>query len=171
MTFIIHRELYQYKQMLFGLKHASIQFQSFMDSVLGSLRWTAALVYIDDILVYFDNISSHAEHLRVLLDSAINVRLKFNPSKCHFAYPSLRVLGHRFSTDGLSILEDCAAALKDLAVPRAFKGQRHVFGIFSYYRQFIPGFALIAAPLTRLTHGVRFQKLTDGTWLPRDVSC
>ena len=46
----------------------------------------------------------------------------------------------------------------------------HVLGIFGYYRQFIPRYALIAAPLTRLTRGVRFQKLPDGTWQPRDVS-
>ena len=169
-AFITHRGLYQYKRMPFGLKNAPIQFQSFMDSILGSLRWTAALVYIDDFLVFSDDIPSHAEHLRVLLDSAIAVGLKFNPSKCHFAYPSLRVLGHRVSTDGLSILEDRAAAIRELATPKTLKELWHILGVFGYYRQFIPRYALIAAPLTRLTRGVRFQKMPDGTWQPRDMS-
>lgn len=169
-AFITHRGLFQYKRMPFGLKNAPVQFQCFMDSVLGSLRWTAALVYIDNILVFSDDIASHAEHLRMLLRSAMDVGLKFNPSTCHFAYPSLRVLGHRVSTDGLSILEDRAAAIRELAVPSTLKQLWHVLGIFGYYRQFIPRYALIAAPLTRLTKGARFHKLPDGTWQPRETS-
>lgn len=94
--------------------------------MLGSLRWTSALVYIDDILVFSADIDSHAKHLTTLLDSAIAVGLKFNPSKCHFAYPSLKVLGHRVSTDGLSVLEDRAAAIRELATPRT----RRNYGTF-----------------------------------------
>ena len=167
-AFLTHRGLYQYKRMSFGLKNAPLQFQSFMDSVLGSLRWTSALVYIDDILVFSDDLDSHTSHLATLLDSAIAVGLKFNPSKCHFAYPSLKVLGHRVSTDGLSVLEDRAAAIRELATPRTLKELWHVLGIFGYYRQFIPRYAMVAAPLTRLTKGTRFQKLPDGTWQPRE---
>ena len=169
-AFITHRGLFQFKRMPFGLRNAPLQFQRFMDSVLGSLRWTAALVYIDDILVFSADIDSHATHLRTLLDSAISVGLRFNPSKCHFAYPSLKVLGHRVSTDGLSVLEDRAAAIRELATPRTLKELWHVLGIFGYYRQYIPKFAIIAAPLTRLTKGTRFQKLPDGTWQPREIS-
>ena len=35
-AFLTHRGLYQYKQMPFGLKNAPLQFQCFLDSVLGS---------------------------------------------------------------------------------------------------------------------------------------
>ena len=167
-AFLTHRGLYQCKRMPFGLKNAPLQFQSFMDSVLGSLRWTSALVYIDDILVFSDDLDSHAFHLATLLDSAISVGLKFNPSKCHFAYPSLKVLGHRVSTDGLSVLEDRAAAIRELATPWTLKELWHVLGFFGYYRQFIPRYAMVAAPLTRLTKGTRFQRLPDGTWQPRE---
>lgn len=83
-AFLTHRGLYQYKRMPFRLKNAPLQFQCFMDSVLGSLRWTSALVYIDDILVFSNNLEAHASHLGTLLDSAVAVGLQFNPSKCHF---------------------------------------------------------------------------------------
>ena len=135
--------------------------------MLSSLRWTSALVYIDDILIFSDHLYSHAAHLATLLDSAIAVGLKFNHSKCHFAYPSRKVLGHRVSTDGLSVLEDRAAAIWELATPRTPKELWHVLGIFGYYCQLIPRYAMVAAPLTRLTKGTRFQKLPDGTWQPR----
>ena len=167
-AFITHRGLFQYKHMPFGLRNAPLQFQRFMDWVLGSLRWTAALVYIDDILVFSADVDSHATHLRILLDSAISVGLRFNPTKCHFAYPSLKVLGHLMSTDGLSILDDRAAAIRELATPRTLKELWHVLGIFGYYWQYIPKFAIVAAPLTRLTKGTRFRKLPDGTWQSRE---
>ena len=169
-AFITHRGLFHFKRIPFGLKNAPWQFQCFMDSVLGSLRWTAALVYIDDILVFSPDIVSHASHLRALLESAVSVGLRFNPSKYHFAYPSLTVLGHRVSADGLSVLEHRAAAIRELATPQTLKDLWHVLGVFGYYRQFIPKYAFIAAPLTRLTKGTRFQKLLDGTWQPREVS-
>ena len=169
-AFLTQRGLYQYKRMPFGLKNVPLQFQCFMDSVLGSLRWTSALVYIDDILVFSDTLEPHASHLATLLDSAIAVGLKFNPAKCHFASPSLRVLGHRVSTDGLSVLEDRAAAIRELATPRTLKELWHVLGIFGYYRQFIPRYAMVAAPLTRLTKRTRFRKLPDGTWQPQEAS-
>lgn len=167
-AFLTHQGLFQYKRMPFGLKNAPLQFQSFMDSVLRSLRWTAALVYIDDILVFSDDLLTHTAHLSTLLDSAISVSLKFNPAKCHFAFPSLKVLGHRVSTDGLAVLEDCAAAIRELATPRTLKEQWHILGIFTYYRQFIPRYAIVAAPLTRLTKGTKFHQLPDGTWQPKE---
>lgn len=74
------------------------------------------------------------------------------------------------STDGLSVLEDRAAAIQELATPRSLKELWHVLGIFGYYRQFIPRYAMVAAPLTRLTKGTRFRKLPDRTWHPHDAS-
>ena len=167
---LTQRGLYQYKRMPFGLKNAPLQFQCFIDSVLVLLRWTSALVYINDILVFSANLDTHASHLATLLDSAIAVGLKFNPAKCHFAYPSLKVLGYRVSTDWLSDLEDRVATIKKLATPRSVKVLWHVLSIFGYYRQFIPRYTMVAAPLTRLTKGTRFQKLTDGTLEPHDAS-
>lgn len=43
-AFITHRGLFHFKRMPFGRHNAPLQFPRFMDSVLGSLRWTAALV-------------------------------------------------------------------------------------------------------------------------------
>ena len=76
------------------MRNAPAQFQRFMDGVLGSLRWIAALVYIDDVVVFSDNFEQHMSHLRRLLESAINCGLKFSLKKCRFGYDELKVLGY-----------------------------------------------------------------------------
>lgn len=138
--------------------------------MLGSLRWTPALVYIDDIIRFYKNIKEHANHGKTLLDAATAVVLKFNPAKCHFAYLSIQMLEHRVFIDGLDILDDRAAAIKEIAKPRNLKELWHVLGIFGYYRQFILRYTIIAAPLTKITKGTRFKRMDDGTWEPREAS-
>jgi hypothetical protein len=62
-AFITHRGLFEYNTMPFGPKTAPAVFQRFMDGILGKLRWTAALCYIDDVVVFPDTVDDHIGHL------------------------------------------------------------------------------------------------------------
>ena len=42
---------FHYNRMPFGYINAPAEFQAMMDRILGSLKWTVALVYIDDVLI------------------------------------------------------------------------------------------------------------------------
>ena len=97
-----------------------------MDSVLGSLHWTAAFAYIDEILGFLDNLNDYPSQLTTLLESAIAAGLKFNSNKYHFTYLSFEVHCHYVSTDGLSILKDRAATIWELATPDSLKKLLHV---------------------------------------------
>jgi hypothetical protein len=152
-AFLTHRGLFEYKTMPFGLKTAPALFQQCMDKVLGALRWTAALCYIDDVIIFSDSVEEHAEHVRKILKSAIAVGLKFTPNKCHLAYASLTLLGRSVSTEGLEVLQDRLAAVRELRPPKTIKELWHILGLFGYYRAFIHRDSIIAAPLTALTTG------------------
>jgi len=69
-AFISHKGLYQYKRLPFGLKNGPAQFQRMMDQIIGGLRWQAALVYIDDLLIYSNSWVEHVSHLRTILKAA-----------------------------------------------------------------------------------------------------
>ncbi|KAE8228141.1 hypothetical protein CF326_g6939 [Tilletia indica] len=163
-AFICHRGLYQYKTVPFGLKNAPSVFQRLMDRILGSLRWSHAVVYIDDIVVASDSITEHVKALDTLLTNATRVGLKFSPSKCTFAVPSLVLLGRKISGAGVAVWKDRAKAVSALARPTTLRELYHVLGLFGYYRAFIPKYAELASPLTQLTKGWRYEADSSGRY-------
>ncbi|KAE8217532.1 hypothetical protein CF319_g8400 [Tilletia indica] len=164
-AFVCHRGLYQYKRIPFGLRNAPSIFQRLMDKVLGRLRWQQAVVYIDDSVVATDTLEEHIAALRTLLENAQAVGLKFSPAKCTFAVPSLTLLGRKVSGAGVAIWADRAQAVQSLARPNTLQELYHTLGLFGYYRAFIPRFADIAAPLTRLLKGWRYETADGQTRL------
>lgn len=159
-AFTCHRGLFQYKRIPFGLKNAPAWFQRLMDSMLGATRWNGAMVYLDDIIVYSSRLDHHLNTLRFILSRAKDMGLKFDPKKCHFALPSLKLLGRRVSAEGVSILEDRAETIRDIQPPKNLEQLTKFLGLMQYYRHFIPRFAEVAAPLQNLTKGTHYGKKT-----------
>ncbi|KAE8189430.1 hypothetical protein CF335_g6630 [Tilletia laevis] len=87
------------------------------------------------------------------MDAAID-----HPTKCTFAVPSLVLLGRKVSGAGVAIWGERAKAVEDLARPTTLRELYHVLGLFGYYRGFIHRYAEIAAPLSRLTRGWRYEE-------------
>ncbi|CAD6886685.1 unnamed protein product [Tilletia laevis] len=103
----------------------------------------------------------HLVALDTLLSSAERVGLKFSPTKCTFAISSLVLLGRKVSGAGVAVWKERASAVADLARPSTLQALYHVLGLFGYYRAFVHKFAEVAAPLTRLLRGWRYET-TDG---------
>ncbi|KAE8228256.1 hypothetical protein CF326_g6819 [Tilletia indica] len=169
-AFVCHRGLFQYKTVPFGLRNAPAVFQRLMDRLLGALRWRHAVVYIDDIVVASRSMEEHLAALDQLLSRAREFGLKFGPSKCTFAVSSLVLLGRKVSGAGLAVWKDRASAVTSLAAPTTLRELYHVLGLFGYYRPFIPNFAQVAAPLTALTRGWRYEHTADGRYRLTDAA-
>ncbi|KAE8190352.1 hypothetical protein A4X06_0g3837 [Tilletia controversa] len=164
-AFICHRGLFQYKRVPFGLRNAPAVFQRLMDQVLGPLRWSQAVVYIDDAVVATDSMAEHLQALETLLRSAISTGLKFSPAKCTFAVPSLVLLGRKVSGAGVAVWKDRAKAVEDLRRPITLQELYHTLDLFGYYRSFIHKFAELASPLTKLLRGWRYESADGHTRL------
>ncbi|KAE8227660.1 hypothetical protein CF326_g7440 [Tilletia indica] len=160
-AFTCHRGLFQYKTVPFGLRNAPAVFQRLMDSLLGELRWKVAVVYIDDVVVATRTMAEHIEALEILLGRAEAVGLRFSPAKCTFGVSSLVLLGRKVSGAGVAVWSDRARAVLDLKRPVTLRQLYHTMGLFGYYRAFIARFATIAAPLTSLTQGWRYERQGD----------
>ncbi|KAE8231080.1 hypothetical protein CF326_g3912 [Tilletia indica] len=164
-AFVCHRGLFQYKTVPFGLRNAPAVFQRLMDRLLADLRWRHAVVCIDNIVVASRSMEEHSGALDRLLGRAREFGLKFGPSKCTFAVSSLVLLGRKVSGAGLAVWKDRASAVTSLEPPTTLRDLYHVLGLFGYYRSFIPRFASVAAPLTELTRGWRYEHADGRYWL------
>ncbi|KAE8185956.1 hypothetical protein CF335_g7581, partial [Tilletia laevis] len=163
-AFATHRGLFQYRRVPFGLTAAPAFFQRMMDALLGPIRWIAALVYLDDIVVFTHSLAEHLTALKYVLSEAERVGLRFSPAKCTFAVRELGLLGRKVSGFGLGVMEDRAAAVRELPRPRNLQELYHTLGLLSYYRSFIPRFSQRAAPLTALTKGLAYQRV-GSAWI------
>ncbi|KAE8217976.1 hypothetical protein CF319_g8057 [Tilletia indica] len=105
--------------------------------------------------------NEHVRALEILLTRAERVGLRFSPAKCTFGVPSLVLLGRKVSGAGVAVWSDRAKAVLDLSRPVTLRQLYHTMGLFGYYRSFIPGFASIAAPLTTLTRGWKYERCGD----------
>jgi len=145
--FVTDRGMFWYKRVPFGLKNAPSHFQRAIDTILGRYKFEFALAYIDDIIIYSKTLVDHIRHVALVLQALERVGMTLDEKKCHFGYQSLKLLGHRISRLGLSTLKEKVETIQALPFPRTIKDAMMVMGLFNYYRNFIPFFAWIAAPI------------------------
>ena len=132
----------------FGLKNAPPYFQRRMDEVLRGLPFVRC--YIDDIVVWSNNLEEHLQHLKEIFQRLREAGLKVHPGKCVFGADSIDFLGHRISAGKLEPQTDKLAAVRDLPAPTDLSGLGAALGLFSYYRKFVASFSTIAFPLNSL---------------------
>ena len=130
-----------------------------MDLVLGGLRWSVCLVYLDDIIVYARNTEKHRQRLVMVLSALRKANLKLKLGKCRFEEKEITALGHRISAEGVRRPNpENLKAVKELPqLPTSGKRANLVkwvksfLGLVSYYRRVFPGFEEVAKPLIDLT--------------------
>ena len=132
-----------------------------MDLVLNGLHWTYCLVYLDDVIVFGRTFDEHLERLREVLlrlrDAGLTLKLK----KCHWAKTSLRFLGHVVSDGKVRADPEKVKAVEKFPVSIDRTGIRAFLGLTSFYRCFIPDYAEITLPLTKLLKTKRIFEWTD----------
>ena len=134
----------------FGLKNSPATFHRVVQKIIGDLLNHGVMSYLDDIIIYAKDRSVHDKLLSQVFErlSKHNARLKL--SKCEFAKDSIEFLGHVI--DGQSVRPPLRKirAITEYPVPTDRKAIERFHGLLKYLREYIPNFASIAEPLTRL---------------------
>jgi hypothetical protein len=109
------------------------------------------LVYIDDLLVHTDTHEKHLQVLDQVLGRLDKNHLKINLEKCVFGNKEVSYLGFTLMPEGIKPGKNKLKAIKDAKPPTDIKTIRSFVGLCNFFRTHIKDFALIAAPLFKLT--------------------
>ncbi|CAN6455079.1 unnamed protein product [Victoria cruziana] len=150
---------YEFLVMPFGLTNAPATFSTLMNKIFYPFLDKFVVVYLDDIVVYSSSMEEHVEHLRIVFKLLKDNDLYVKREKCLFGQPEISFLGHVVGRGQLRMDMGKVKAIQEWQPPTKVQELRSFLGLANYYRRFIEGYSLIAAPLTDL-----LKKNTAWTW-------
>lgn len=165
-AFVTHLGQFAWRVMPFGLKNAAATFERTMNHLLASHQEYAS-AYLDDIAIFSASWDEHVEHLKTVLGVLEGAGFTANLEKSQVAQGTIKYLGHIVGSGTHSPDPDKIAAIRQLKRPETEKQLRSVLGLCDYYREYVPGYAEIAEPLTRLTGKRVFTRIP---W-PEEADC
>ncbi|THG98618.1 hypothetical protein EW145_g7394 [Phellinidium pouzarii] len=146
------RGLFKPTVMFFGLCNSPATFQMFMNDIFRVIiTEEAILIYMDDILIFSDNL----EDLRRKTNRVLNVLrendLFLKPEKCIFEVQEVEFLGMIIRPNNIHMDPVKLAGIQQWPEPHTVKQLRSFLGFCNFYRRFIPNYSSIAYPLNELT--------------------
>ena len=142
------------QRMPMGCQQSSFFLHRVMHRVLGDIP--GVFIYADDVLLTSVDMNEHYRLLHTVFDRLNQACLKLSPEKCKLGMTQLSYLGHLVTPGGISIEPDRISCIKDLQPPSSVKETKRLYGFFSWFRKFIPGFAELSAPLVELANADKF---------------
>lgn len=157
-TFRTRYGSFKCKVMPFGLCNSPASWQRYLNNILFAELDTVCTAYLDDILIYSEDLLSHQAHVQTVVSKLQAAGLQIDIDKCEFSVQKTKYLGFIISTTGISVDPEKIAAVKFWQLPKKLKNVQAFLGFCNFYRRFIRNFSRIARPLTRLTKkGIRFD--------------
>ncbi|KAA3478082.1 reverse transcriptase [Gossypium australe] len=94
----------------------------------------------------------------VFMDLMNRVFRPYLDCKCEFWLDEVSFLGHVISASGIRVDPSKVSAILDWKPPQNISKIRSFLGLVGYYRRFVKGFSMIAAPMTKLLQkDVKFE--------------
>jgi hypothetical protein len=119
---------YEYLVMPFGLTNAPVTFQHFMNDIFHDLLDVCIVVYLDDILIYSDDLETHRSQVKDVVGRLRKYDLHARPEKSRFHMDSIEYLGIIISLNGISMDPEKVKVILDWLVPMLVKELQSFLG-------------------------------------------
>lgn len=134
----------------FGVTTVPPTFSQLMNQILAPFLRRFVVVYLDDILIYSNDMEEHQEHLRQVFNVLRENQLYCKMSKCVFGQPEVTYLGFRVGVFGKKPDPEKTVVLQKWPRPTTKTELRSFLGLINFYSNFIPSKAALLNPLTSL---------------------
>jgi len=142
---------FKWSVMPFGLTNAPAAFQHFMNNMFSNLLDVCIVVYLDNILIYSDNITQHRSYIKEVLKRLRKAGLYAKAEKYKFHSDSVEYLGYVLSPAGSTMSNAKVKTIQEWPKPKKVKDIQSFLGFANFYRCFIFNYLDIVIPLTHLT--------------------
>jgi len=129
--------LYEYYVMPFRLTNAAESFQRWMNEILSEYLDIFCVAYLDDILIFSQNLEDHQKQVRTILRRVEETGLMLKASKYEFHTTEIDYLGYVISPQGLQMDKDKIRTIKEWKEPTNIKGIQSFLGFANFYQRFI----------------------------------
>ena len=138
---------YEWNVMPFGLKNAPSEFQKIMNDIFNPYT-TFTIVYIDDVLIYSENIDQHFKHLKTFFHIIKKNGLVISLTKMRLFQTSIRFLGHDIHRGTITPINRSIEFANKFPDKIKDKTQLQRFlGCLNYVSDYIPKIRITCAPL------------------------
>ena len=139
---------YEFTRMPFGMVNSGATLVRGLRKILEGMPGVGS--YVDDIVIYSDSWEDHIKTLKELFGRLRKARITARPTKCLLGASRMEFLGHQVGGDVITPSRDNLEKVRNTPRPTTKKQVRSFLGLVGYYRDHIPAFAEISAPLTDL---------------------
>ena len=112
-AFRTHYGSFEWSVMPFGLTNTPMVFQWFMNDIFSDLLDVCVVIYLDDILIYSNNMSEHHQHMKEVLKYLYKTGLYAKAEKYEFHSELVEYLGYILSPSGLTMFDDKVKIIQD----------------------------------------------------------
>jgi len=100
-----------------GLTNAPTAFQRFMNKIFADMIDVIVIIYLDDILIYSDNIAEHILHIKEVLCRLHTNGLFSHADKCEFHVTSCKYIRYMLLHKGLTMAPYRVQIIQDWPAP------------------------------------------------------
>ncbi len=143
-------EHYEYTVMPFGLKNTPVTFQRLINNMLREYLNDFAITYLNDILIYSDDLEMHRSHVHKVLEKLNERALYVKKSKSRFETKEIKFLDYVIQSEQIEKDSKKTDAVRNWPSPKWVKKVQVFLGLMNYYWKFVPNYAKIAEPLMQL---------------------
>ena len=143
--------LFKWYIISFSLTNTSPAFQQFMNDLFFNLLDVCVMIYLDDILIYSNNMFKHHWHVEKVFKCLHKAGFYAKAEKCKFYSELVEYLGYILSLSGLTMSNDKVKIIQDLPEPKKVKDIQYFLGFANFYCWFIFNYSDIVILLTHLT--------------------
>lgn len=143
-TFVTRDGHYEWTKMPFGLINAPFTFQRIMNHVFKKYLWKFVIVYMDDILIFSRDEKEHIIHVKLVLQKIEEHGFRLNYKKCAFGVQEVEFLGFKVSNGAISMMDAQKEKILSIKEPENNSELRKIIDLLSFFRRFIPAFAVKA---------------------------